>query len=467
MANANVSVAAARWLVGVIAAVVLAFLGATIASNRLEHGIAKRANELVANAMPSVHLLTNVLGDMDRIDFTSDQYALASPQDRAPLREQILREARDMDALVGTYATLPAFPGEKPLSSAMVAQVHELDEQIARSLAGRENAELSALHRKLDTTEQAVRGIVEFDANQGQRLGLEIARIHGETAGMVVVLDALSVALAIFAAALAVRQLRRVVHGLELARSEGERREAALSAQAESLGQFAGRVAHDILSPLSTTLLSLELARPACAGDPAANRATERGISAINRVHTLVDGLLAFSRAGGQPEPGVSTAIAPIVADVLDELTLQAKQRQIVIEVAPVPDGKVACSSGVLTSVISNLVRNAIRYMGDATTRRIDVRVVDAGERWRFEVEDTGPGVATEEQARIFEPHVQLVRGEGIGLGLATVDRLVRAHGGTVGLSSRPGRGALFWFELPKPIEASAPQAALVPAAAT
>jgi signal transduction histidine kinase len=119
----------------------------------------------------------------------------------------------------------------------------------------------------------------------------------------------------------------------------------------------------------------------------------------------------------------------------------------------------------VFASLITNLVRNAIKYMGDASVRRIDVRVSDNLSRWRVEVADTGPGIPLDHQQRIFEPYVQIVRGgAGIGLGLATVDRLVRAHGGAVGLSSRPGAGACFWFELPK-AAANAPAASRAPRA--
>lgn len=114
-----------------------------------------------------------------------------------------------------------------------------------------------------------------------------------------------------------------------------------------------------------------------------------------------------------------------------------------------------ACSGGVLTSLVLNLVRNAIRHMGSSPSRRVDVRAIQVGDRWRFEVQDTGPGIRVEDQARIFEPHVQIgERSGGIGLGLATVDRLVRSHGGVVGVQSRPGSGATFWFELPRPVAA-------------
>jgi signal transduction histidine kinase len=314
------------------------------------------------------------------------------------------------------------------------------------------------VHRNLDGVEQAVRAIVEFDAMQGQRLGLEIERIRGQMTGTIMLLEASSVALAILAAFLAFRQARRAVGVLELDRTAGEQREAELASRAEALGEFAGRVAHDILSPLSTSMLGLEIARGACRMDPDAQRAATQGVAAIHRVHTLVDGLLAFSRAGGRPEPGVSTEIAPLIVELIDGLTLQARQQRIALELAAVPAGTVACSPGVLTSLISNLVRNAIRYMGDAPSRRIDVRVLDAGERWRFEVQDTGAGIPVEQQQLIFEPYVQLGRSDtGIGLGLATVDRLVRAHGGSLGVVSAPGRGALFWFELPKSIEMAEP----------
>jgi signal transduction histidine kinase len=89
------------------------------------------------------------------------------------------------------------------------------------------------------------------------------------------------------------------------------------------------------------------------------------------------------------------------------------------------------------------------------------------GARLRVEIEDTGPGVPAGHQLRIFEPYVQLRpgSGSGIGLGLATVDRLVRAHGGAAGVVSpvERGHGSLFWFELPI---ARTPRPAAVPAPA-
>jgi len=103
-------------------------------------------------------------------------------------------------------------------------------------------------------------------------------------------------------------------------------------------------------------------------------------------------------------------------------------------------------------SLIDNLARNAIKYTVDSPLRMVSVRSQLKQGRFRVEVADSGPGLAPQTQAVIFEPFVraQSAQGKpGIGLGLATVKRLVAAHGGEVGVESEPGRGCTFWFEVP------------------
>lgn len=459
------SVAAARWLVVVIGAVTLAFLLETVLTQRLEGKIEDRAAAIVANAMPSVQMLTQALGALDQIDFDLDQYAGASEDDRPELRDRVLAEEQQVETLVGSYTLLPLFPHEALLAAPVKPQLRDFKRHLGELGAETSRPSVITLHHELDMVQASLRSIVEFDAAQGQRLGLEIERIRGQTTGLVAALDGVCVMLAVLAAILAVRMLRRSTRAYEAARIAGEKREAELSHLAEALGQFSGRVAHDILSPLGSALLSLEMLQRGAADDPLAQRTAALGVRAVNRVQMLVDGLLAFSKAGGKPEPGASTQLGPTLTALIDDLRESATKEGIDLELSLPADGAVACSAAVLTSLVSNLVRNAIRYMDNTPTRRIDVRVIDRGSRWRIEVHDTGPGIASEEQARIFEPHVRLVRGgQGIGLGLATVDRLVRAHGGSLGVISKLGDGALFWFELPKPAVAAQPDS--VPAQA-
>ena len=100
--------------------------------------------------------------------------------------------------------------------------------------------------------------------------------------------------------------------------------------------------------------------------------------------------------------------------------------------------------------VLSNLVSNALRYVGRGG--HIALRAHDDGAWVRLAVADDGPGIPMEYQARIFQKFVQVGdrESEGSGLGLAICKEIVRAHGGTIWVESEPGRGSTFIFTLPK-----------------
>jgi signal transduction histidine kinase len=108
-----------------------------------------------------------------------------------------------------------------------------------------------------------------------------------------------------------------------------------------------------------------------------------------------------------------------------------------------------------LTSVLSNLLDNSIKYIVQSPPNRrdISVHVRDAGLAARVEVEDSGPGLPLGCEEQAFEPFRRFTQATqpGIGLGLATVKKIVDAYKGRVGVRSRPGQGSTFWFELAKP----------------
>jgi signal transduction histidine kinase len=171
----------------------------------------------------------------------------------------------------------------------------------------------------------------------------------------------------------------------------------------------------------------------------------------------IVDGLLSFAKAGARPEPGAVSEVRPVLDDALSGLAEQAAAAGVTFHAEGISDCEVACHPGVLASLLSNLMVNAIKYMGDSAQRRITLRTKAVGQIVHFEVEDTGPGIPPQLLERVFEPYVRLGQdGAGIGLGLATVRKLCVAHGGRVGLRSEVGQGSVFWFELPSPWEVNA-----------
>jgi signal transduction histidine kinase len=177
-------------------------------------------------------------------------------------------------------------------------------------------------------------------------------------------------------------------------------------------------------------------------------------------IEVIVRDLLAFAVSGARPAATAPIEVAPAVLQVLEDLQAEARSERVLLrhELAPVPT--VACAPGVLVSLLSNLVRNALKHMGAAPERVVTVRTLDHGHRVRVEVTDTGPGVPPGLLDRLFQPYV---RGNdpdrsGLGLGLATVRRLAEAHGGAVGVDTELGRGSTFWFELPRAAQGARPR---------
>jgi signal transduction histidine kinase len=288
---------------------------------------------------------------------------------------------------------------------------------------------------------------------------MDDARIASSRAALA--LGITSTLLAVLATVLALRYLRARARLIE-------DRARLLAERASELENFAGRVAHDLRGPLSAMALRIEASRMRVGEDvqPILERLGER----VGDMVTLVDGLYDFA-VSGAPASGSADPceVAMRVAREI-EPEVQAAGAQLAVECGPC--ARTPLSAGALASVLSNLLRNAAKFIGDGSAapgeRKITLRARDDGKQVRFEVEDNGPGIPDELLPRIFQPFVrgERARRAGAGLGLATVERLVTGHGGRVGVVSRVGAGACFWVELPlapAPSPAPAPDLVNVP----
>jgi signal transduction histidine kinase len=178
----------------------------------------------------------------------------------------------------------------------------------------------------------------------------------------------------------------------------------------------------------------------------------------LERMSQVIEALLEFARAGAAPAPGARANLGEVLDAVVAGVRPRLETIQVELTVGPVPPLEMACSAGALSSVLSNLVGNAAKFVveGSELPRRIAVRVSEEAHSAHVEVEDNGPGIPAEAEQHIFEPFRRLhtTRQSGFGLGLATVKKIVEAYDGQLGVRSRPTKGSVFWFELPKALPA-------------
>ena len=169
-------------------------------------------------------------------------------------------------------------------------------------------------------------------------------------------------------------------------------------------------------------------------------------IEEVDRLDRVVGGLLELARPR---EPLIEpTPLAPLLARALDFADGQAREKNISIERVLAADSCPArCDPEQIYQVALNLIVNALQMVpggGRITVRTLPRHDGHVG----FEVIDDGPGIPPDAREQVFTPFFTLREG-GTGLGLALVQRVVRAHHGTVSVDSTVGGGATFRVVLP------------------
>jgi signal transduction histidine kinase len=423
---------------------IVCFCGSTLYSQSISSDIDDAAVSISGNAMVSIEHLTDTRGELRQLDVAVAHYEGShSDDDRAAVSAA---RARIDEAFEHYLAEPTTYPGEQALWGDMhraLSTVNQAVESVLDDGAAGRNAGVR-VSKAIDAAGIAIRRTIDFNADRARALALRIERDHLRARRVALLLDLLSTIFTVLAGYLALRALalhQRVV----------DERNRLVARRAEELEQFAGRVAHDILGPLTATRLAVAHASSKLS-DPAIKTTLERGQRGVERVATIVDGLLHFARAGARPDPGVISSVAPVVQAVATELEPVAQAAGVTLTLATIEPCAIHGHPGVLSSVVENLARNAIKYMGERPIRRVELRVVARDRCVRIEVADTGPGIPPSLIDTIFDPHVRgHTHGEpGIGLGLATVKRIAEAHGGKVGVSSRLDEGSTFWCELPR-----------------
>jgi len=253
------------------------------------------------------------------------------------------------------------------------------------------------------------------------------------------------------------RELEHANRQLRLVAMELETRVRAKTAELEESHQdwesFAYSISHDLRSQVRTVFNFTKLLQEQLQGKIGVEEADylHRLTRAAARISNMIDGVLAFTRVTRAQMQLQEVSLETAVSEVLDaSAELQPPAAHVRLER---PLGSVCANPAGLHQCLANLLGNAVKYVARDRTPEVVVRSEPRGDFLRLWVEDSGIGIAEEEQAHLFQmfQRTNNARGyEGTGLGLAIVRKAVERMGGKVGVESAVGRGSRFWVELKK-----------------
>ncbi|ASN40521.1 two-component sensor histidine kinase [Arthrobacter sp. 7749] len=217
---------------------------------------------------------------------------------------------------------------------------------------------------------------------------------------------------------------------------------------------FVANVSHELKTPVGAISLLAEAIDGAADDEVAVRRFTTRLYKESARLAALVQDIIELSRLQGTDVvlAGERVDINDVLAEAVDRNKLPAEEKNIKISVGGNVDHDVFGDRDLLMTALRNLIDNAIRYSPENTTVGVGLRQRDG--LVQVSVTDQGPGIAPDEQDRIFERFYRIDAARsrhtgGTGLGLSIVKHVVANHGGEITLWSQPGQGSTFTVRLP------------------
>ena len=222
----------------------------------------------------------------------------------------------------------------------------------------------------------------------------------------------------------------------------------ALQAKNDELDSFAYAVSHDLKAPLVTLqgmagLLLDEYATEL--GEDGRHYLARMGAT-VGQMETLILDVLALSRIGREGRASEVLSLDEVVDVVLERLAELIRARGVTITRRPL--GEVRAVRTQVEQLFTNLVSNAVKYMGDGPAPAVEIGLTDG----EFYVRDNGIGIDPAYHAKIFETFQRLkdIEVEGTGIGLAIVKKIIEAAGGRLRVESAAGAGATFFFTWPQ-----------------
>lgn len=248
----------------------------------------------------------------------------------------------------------------------------------------------------------------------------------------------------------------RLVSRLAAQKEQIARTNAELVRVNELKSTFLGIATHDLRGPIGNIRMIVDLLQDSEISLSDEERRTLLSDIGAQSTHmlSLLNDLLDVTRIeAGKLELRFETfPLKPFLTQIVQHHAMMATPKGTRMMLQPVGEGYAKGDPVRLRQVIDNIISNAIKYSPPGSTVLVGVEAVQHG--WRIFVQDEGPGITEDDRPKLFKDFAKLsakpTGGErSVGLGLAIAHRIVKAHGGTIGVDSEVGRGAKFWFTLP------------------
>jgi len=227
--------------------------------------------------------------------------------------------------------------------------------------------------------------------------------------------------------------------------------EDALTQSNAALSQFSHAVAHDLQEPARAVRAYAALLERRCADLlPADSQQIlvhlQQGAANMQQ---LIQDLLAWSHPASQDEPACSVSLNEDLEAACTQLRITIEENEATVTHDPLPTLNV--NRGQMVRLFLNLLSNAIKYRKPDEPPVIHVSAIRDAGWWTIGVRDNGIGFDQKYADEIFGVFTRLHRDEytGTGMGLALAKRIVERHGGRIWAESAPGRGSVFYFQLP------------------
>ncbi|MBS1214320.1 MAG: multi-sensor signal transduction multi-kinase, partial [Proteobacteria bacterium] len=229
-------------------------------------------------------------------------------------------------------------------------------------------------------------------------------------------------------------------------------RTAQLAAANKELESFSYSVSHDLRAPLRsvTGFSRLLLTRHSAQLDREGLDYLERVCRASERMDLLIDDLLKLSRITQAGIKRTAVDVSALAAEIVLELKAATPDREVEVDIDP--GIELQADPGLLQIALQNLLANAFKFTRLTTPARIRLEALDTAIGKGFIVRDNGVGFDPTLAPQLFAPFQRLHTSgqfEGMGIGLAIVQRIINRHGGHIRAESSPGNGAAFFVELP------------------